>query len=97
MSQLPLEELKLEQSMEDMFWKQKIWNELEPETNIKVLKEAIKHLIELCAQRQSIIKSLIQYQLKQDLLLMKDAMKKLKEDPDPKLDEPFRGNLEDLL
>lgn len=97
MERLPLSELKLEQSMEGMFWKQKIWNELEKEADINVLREAIKHLIALCTQRQDIIKSLIQYQMKQDLLMMKEGMKQLKQDPNPELDQPFDGNYEALL
>lgn len=78
MSRLPQSELKLEQSVEDMFWKQKTWSGFENETNVETLREAIKYLLELCAQRQGVIKSLIQFQMKQDAAEMQALMEQRK-------------------
>lgn len=78
MSRLSLSELKFEQSMEDLFWKQKTWNGLENETSPDVLKEAIQLLLELIVQKQSIIKSLVQYQMKQDLQDLAESMEEYK-------------------
>jgi type III secretory pathway component EscV len=67
MSRISLSELSFESHMEDQFWKTKTWNGFENESNVEVLKEGIKLLLEIVTQKQSVIKSLISYQIKQDL------------------------------
>lgn len=67
----PLEELNLESRLEDQFWKQKTWEGFKNETNVKTLQEAVKVLIDIVVQKQSVIKSLIDFNIKQDLEEMK--------------------------
>lgn len=60
---IPLSQLELEPGLEEQFWKAKIWNELESCEDKKVLKEAIKALLDLCVKRQGVIKGLVKFQL----------------------------------
>lgn len=67
----PLENLKIESRLEDQFWKQKTWDGFKNETDVETLKKAIQLLIETVAQKQSMIKSLIDFTIQQDLEVMK--------------------------
>jgi hypothetical protein len=67
MSRISLSELSFKTHMEDQFWKTKTWSGFENETNVETLREAIKLLLEIVVQKQSAVKSLIEYQIKQDL------------------------------
>lgn len=67
----PLENLKIESRLEDQFWKQKTWDGFKNETDVETLRKAIQLLIQTVAQKQSMIKSLIDFTIQQDLEVMK--------------------------
>jgi hypothetical protein len=76
MSWAPLEKLKFETSLEDQFWKQKTWESLKNETNVETLRQAIQLLLEVVVTKQTTIKSLVNFNIEQD-------MKHMQSDPNP--------------
>ena len=56
---IPLGKLELDPGLDDLFWKERIQRAINETTSVSTLKQYATLLLELCTQRQGVIKGLV--------------------------------------